>query len=208
MPLAPTPEPFSDPNWIFERKWDGFRALAYVDRGTCRLVSRRGHRFASWPQLAKDIAQSVRSRAVLDGELCCLDAKGRSAFYDLLFRRGRPHFIVFDVLWRDGRDLRGRSLDERKRILGRIIKDADAIRPVESIERRGTDLFRAACEHDLEGIVAKWRRGTYQSGPETSWLKICNPSYSQWDGRRDLFERRRDHAHRRERAQTPLLALK
>jgi bifunctional non-homologous end joining protein LigD len=209
MPLAPASAPFSDPGWIFEPKWDGFRALAYVDRRTCKLVSRRGNPFTSWPELAQNIAKTIRRRrAVLDGEICCLDPKGRSAFYDLLFRRGQPHFMAFDVLWLDGRDLRGHSLEERKQILTHILGDNPCVRVVEHIERRGADLFRAACQHDLEGIVAKWRPGTYQSGPRTSWVKIRNPHYSQWDGRRDLFEARRDNAQRRRRQYvTPRIAL-
>lgn len=65
---------------------------------------------------------------------------------------------------------------------------------------RGVDFFRVACEHDLEGIVAKWKDGTYTNGPRTSWLKIRNPHYSQWEGRRDLFDARSDHATRRRQA--------
>ena len=71
------------------------------------------------------------------------------------------------------------------------------VRLVEHVEARGVDFFRAACAHDLEGVVAKWKGGTYQSGPRTSWLKIRKPEYSQWENRRELFEARRDNAQRR-----------
>ena len=69
------------------------------------------------------------------------------------------------------------------------------VRYVGHIKHRGIDLFRVACKHDLEGIVAKWRGGTYQGGARTSWLKIRNPEYLQWDGWRDLFEARRITRH-------------
>jgi ATP-dependent DNA ligase len=81
------------------------------------------------------------------------------------------------------------------------------VRLVEHVKARGVDFFRVACEHDLEGIVAKWRGGAYQSGPRTSWLKIRNPEYSQWENRRELFEARRDNASRRARWVRPGLAL-
>ena len=117
--------------------------------------------------------------------------------------------MAFDLLWVDGQDLRACPLRERKRLLKRILpKTGSNVRFVQHIESRGCDLFRAACEHDLEGIVAKWRGGTYQSGPHTSWLKIRNPHYSQWDGRRELFEGRRDNAQRRTTWVKPELALR
>ena len=76
-------------------------------------------RFAA---LAADVATMLtRHRAILDGELVCLDAAGRTQFYDLMFRRGSPVYRVFDVLWIDGQDLRGRSLLERKRMLHRLV---------------------------------------------------------------------------------------
>jgi len=150
--------------------------------------------------LSDELSQYVGSNAVLDGEICCLASDGRAEFYNLLFRRSRPHFMAFDLLWMDGQDLRNHSLCERKRLLKRLLPKTDcSVRLVQHIESRGCDLFRAACEHDLEGIVAKWRGGTYQPGPHTSWLKIRNPHYSQWDGRRELFETRRDNAQRRAR---------
>ncbi|HMF97104.1 MAG TPA: hypothetical protein VKE96_22555 [Vicinamibacterales bacterium] len=114
MPLVSVPEPFDHPDWLYEMKHDGCRALAIVEGHECRLVSRRGHAFAKWDPFGEEITHSVRCRdAVLDGELVCLDADGRSNFYRLLF--------------------------------------------------------------DLEGVVAKWSRGTYQhDGIQTSWVKVKN----------------------------------
>jgi len=210
MPLASVPEPFDDPAWIFEPKWDGFRALAFIERRRCALVSRRGYAYKAWPALARDVADSVDcSNAIFDGELCCLSSDGRPQFYDLMFRRSVPFLMVFDVLWLNGRDLRGLPLSRRKAMLSRILSRADSrVRYVDHIVGRGMDLFHATCKYDLEGVVAKWRGGTYQTGPHTSWVKIRNPHYSQWDGRRDLFEARRDSAERRMRWVRPKLALR
>src|SRR5262245_12955168 len=108
MRLLRIREPFDHPEFVFEPKIDGFRALAHVHEHRCELVSRNAHVFKSWPQLSEAIAQSVKARnAILDGEICCLNTDGRSDFYKLLFRRGAPRFYAFDVLMIDGKDLRG-----------------------------------------------------------------------------------------------------
>ena len=88
MPLARLPEPFDHPDWLFEVKYDGFRAIAYVD-GTCTLVSQKGHTL-TFPEPCADIARTASRPAVLDGEIVCLDCNGRPQFYDLLFRRAEP----------------------------------------------------------------------------------------------------------------------
>src|SRR5262245_28603829 len=108
MPLLRAAQPFDHPDFIFEWKIDGFRALAFIEHSQCRLVSRNGHTFTSWESLKREIAASVRCRsAVLDGEIACLDADGRSNFYRLLFRRAAPFYMAFDILMLDGEDLRG-----------------------------------------------------------------------------------------------------
>jgi bifunctional non-homologous end joining protein LigD len=209
MPLVPMRQPFNNDEWLFEPKWDGFRALAYLEGDGAHLVSRWGHTYKSWPSLMEELAQAVRCRsAVLDGEICCLEPGGRSNFYKLLFRREPPHFMVFDLLWLNGRDLRKRPLHERRRKLARIMPRVESrVRLVESLESRGEDFFRVACAHDLEGIVAKWRNGTYLTDGRTSWLKIRNPEYSQWEHRRELFEARRDRAQRARDWVRPQFAL-
>lgn len=191
MRLLRIPEPFDHPDFLFEPKLDGFRALAHIEGHRCTLVSRNGNTFKSWPQLCEELAHAVRCRsAVLDGEICCLEPDGRTHFNKLLFRREWPHFYAFDVLMLNGRDLRLLPLIERKARLARIMPAVECrVLILDSIAERGCDLFRVACERDLEGIVAKWSRGTYQSGAGTSWLKIKNPHYSQIVGRAELFER-------------------
>jgi bifunctional non-homologous end joining protein LigD len=135
---------------------------------------------------------------VLDGEIVCLDAHGRSDSYRLMFRRDWPYFFAFDLLSVDGEDLRPLPLTERKRRLRRIMPKIESrLLYVDQIRERGKAFFREARRRDLEGIVAKWARGPYHiDGVNTSWLKIKNPDYSQMTGRRELFERRRDRAAR------------
>jgi bifunctional non-homologous end joining protein LigD len=134
-----------------------------LNAGEFRFISRRGYGYRAWPELAREVSKRVRYRsAVLDGELCCLKPDGRCEFYTLMFRRDRPFFMTFDLLWLDGRDLRQRSLSYRKQLVSRILPRsfASRVRYVEYIAERGVDLFNVACEYDLEGIVAKWAGGS------------------------------------------------
>jgi bifunctional non-homologous end joining protein LigD len=115
MPLGRVREPFSHPDWVFEIKWDGVRSLVPVENGTCLLVSRNGNEFKSFPTLNAILPKEVLVRsAVLDGEIVCLDSDGKTQFRDLLFRRGEPRFIAFDLLCFEGEDLRRLPLIERK----------------------------------------------------------------------------------------------
>ena len=92
--------PFDHADWIFELKLDGFRALAYIEDGQCRLVSRRGHVYKAFGQLATAIAQTLEGHsAILDGEIVCLDEKGEPQFARLLYRREPPWFYAFDLLF-------------------------------------------------------------------------------------------------------------
>src|SRR5213078_4392553 len=89
MPLQRRSLPFDDPDLIFELKYDGFRALAVIEHGRAQLISRNGHPFASFTELGKQIAASVpNARAVIDGEICSLDRRGRPQFKNSMFRRG------------------------------------------------------------------------------------------------------------------------
>ena len=193
MPLVRIAAPFDHPDVLCEIKYDGFRSLAYIDGHHCQLISRHRHVYRSWPYLCDELAHAVRcDSAVLDGEIVCLGADGRSRFNDLLFRREWPYFAAFDLLWLDGEDLRSMPLTTRKRRLKAIMPKVQLksrILYVDHVIGRGRALFRAVCNNDVEGIVAKWRWGTYQAGHRTSWIKIKNPAYSQMEGRHELFER-------------------
>ena len=210
MRLLRIPEPFDHPDFIFEPKLDGFRALAHVRGHHCELISRNGHTFKQWPQLSEEIAHAVRAHsAVLDGEICCLEPDGRTNFPRLLFRREWPHFYAFDVLSIEGENLTSLPLLERKRRLRRIMPTIETrLLYLDHIEHRGCDLFRVACERDLEGIVGKWAYGTYRTdGRATSWLKIKHAEYSQIRDRHELFERRQFESHRARASARPNLVL-
>src|SRR5581483_5447207 len=189
MPLKRHRKPFSHPDWFFELKHDGFRALAFVEHGRCKLVSRNGNDFSSFADLTQSIPKELNAEAaVLDGEIVCLDESGRSQFNDLLFRRGQPRFYAFDLLWCEGKDLRFDGLHERKRKLKRLIGGRGHLLYCDHIENHGERLFQFACEQDLEGIVAKPKNSPYQfTENQTYWLKLKNPEYTQALGRDDLF---------------------
>jgi bifunctional non-homologous end joining protein LigD len=207
MPLIRIADPFDHPDWVFELKHDGFRALAHVDGHHCTLLSRRRHEYKQFAQLQVEIAHSVRAHsAILDGEIVCLAPDGRSKFYDLMFRREWPHFIAFDVLAINGEDLRARPLLERKRRLRAIMPRIDSrLLYHDHIDGRGLALFDAVRGKDLEGIVAKWKHGRYHTdGQTTSWVKVRNPDYSQVEGRHDVFAPRRS-VWSRSRSARPVL---
>src|SRR5260370_781642 len=98
--------PFDHPDWVFELKHDGFRAVAYIADGRCQLVSRKNNVYKSFGPLREALAGLRIQDAVVDGEIVCLDDEGRSQFYTLLRRRGQPVFYTFDLLFLNGEDLR------------------------------------------------------------------------------------------------------
>lgn len=208
MTLGHLGGPFNHPDWLFEIKWDGFRALLHSDKDGVRLVSRNGNVFKSFPGLCKGLAHDLRTRrCVLDGEIVCLDSHGKPQFRNLLFRRADPVFYAFDILWdehawsddeeeqhrfRNGEDLRYLPLCDRKlRLRAAVPNTGERLLYCDHVEADGVGLFRLACEHDLEGIVAKHKHSPYLPDRETTWMKIRNRSYSQWIGREELFERER-----------------
>jgi bifunctional non-homologous end joining protein LigD len=191
MPLAQLRVAFDHPDWIYELKYDGFRALAYVENGTARLISRKGNVYKSFSDLFNGIAAALPVRnAILDGEIVHLALEGVPQFYDLMRRRRPQHFYAFDLLWIDGRDLRDRPLLERKRRLRKVVgQQPSPVLYADHVTRTGIALFEAASARDLEGIVAKRSDGLYT--PEaTSWVKIKNRSYSQAERRAEFFEGR------------------
>ena len=193
MPLARRAEPFTHADWLFEIKWDGFRSLAFIENGRCRLVSRNGNEFKSFPELNISVPLECRAqRAVLDGEIVCLDDTGHTNFENLLFRRGEPRFYSFDLLSFNGEDLRHLPLEERKHRLRSIVPSiGERLLYCDHVELAGEEVFWLACERDLEGIVAKCRFDPYLLDGSVRWYKIRNRNYSQLVGREE-FERERN----------------
>lgn len=193
-PLVPTlrPAPFDDPEWLFQPKLDGFRALVYLTHQTCRMYSKRGNQFSRFEDLRQRICTELpRCEAILDGEVVALDDAGRVNF--LLLMRGQGHlaYAPFDLLWLNGKDLRELPLAQRLARLERLVPVTTAtLLRVLSFAEQGCALFEAACGLDLEGIVAKRRSDPY--GPRTTWFKIKHRAYGQAEGRG--FERRHTNA--------------
>ena len=154
-------------------------------------MSRNGNEFRSFTDLNLALPLECRAeRAVLDGEIVCLDKKGNLQFRNLLFRRGEPRFYAFDLLSYSGEDLRYFPLTDRKhRLRGLLPREAERLLYCDHIEERGEHSFRLVSKRDLEGIVAKRKFGPYL--PDAKWSKIRNRNYSQWVGREKLFERER-----------------
>ncbi len=179
--------PFSDPDWIFETKWDGVRAICFVTRGAARFVSRNQIDMTlQHPELAS-IAEHVRaSNAILDGEVVALDEHGVSRFQLLQRRLGRKNegeirklaaksriaYYAFDLLYVDGYDLTRCSLIDRKNTLEKILKPARNIRYSDHIIGAGEQLYEELAKVPLEGMIAKRAASTYVQRRSTDWLKV------------------------------------
>jgi len=179
-------EAFDDPDWLFEIKWDGYRAICTVrEDGSIELVSRNGlDLLKKFPELA-DLANAWNTLPiVVDGEIVSLDARGRSSFQRLqesmMSRRasaarkgGAPlTFVVFDLLYADGKDLRKTPLEERKALLERAIADDDQVLYSKHVAGKGCALFAQAEKQQLEGIIGKRRESLYVERRTRDWVKI------------------------------------
>jgi bifunctional non-homologous end joining protein LigD len=179
-------DPPTDPTWLFEVKWDGVRALCYIENGKLRMVSRNGNTIdRQYPELSILPHHVNATTAILDGEIAALDARGVPSF-ELLQRRinvaeasaaallSRNHpvvFFAFDLLYLDGHDLRGVPLVERKRLLQEILTPGDGINYSNHFEGNGPELMAAAKQQGLEGIVAKRANSFYESRRGSDWVK-------------------------------------
>ena len=155
------------------------------------MISRNGNLMSRFAGLSDQIAASLDvGDAIIDGEVFAPDETGRPQFYDLLRGTRAPVYVAIDLIWLNGADLRALPLTERRRHLQNILPKGPAIiSEALSVEGRGHRLFELMCAHDLEGVVAKRLKDGY--GSRVRWLKIKNPSYSQNEGRRELFDRSR-----------------
>ncbi len=171
-----TDQPFDDPGWIFETKWDGFRAIAVAEPGRAWLYSRRGHDLsAKYPMICDALAR-IKHKAVLDGELVALDARGRSRF-QLLQNAGRNSvpllYCVFDLLYLDGKDLRDWPLLKRKEALKKILPKSKLLLYSTHLVGEGIKAFKRAASAAEEGVIAKLADSKYHSGIRTrEWLKV------------------------------------
>ncbi len=178
-PCLPTlvEKPPIGPQWVHEIKWDGYRVSASVQAGAVTIRTRNGHDWTKrFPAIAAGVAALKVRSAVIDGEAVVLDEKGRSNFAELqadLTRHGSPRAVLyaFDLLFLDGEDLRAKPLEDRRAALGGILPAGGVVVMSEAYVGAGADLFRIACEHELEGIVSKRLDKPYKSGRRLEWLK-------------------------------------
>lgn len=201
-------QPPAEPGWLYEIKWDGVRALCFVEPQSLRIVSRKGTPMdRQYPELAVLPHHVEAAAAILDGEIVALDEQGRPRFERLQPRimasepaaiahlaRTRPVTLyVFDLLYLDGYDLRAAPLVERRRLLASILRPGPSVRLSEHFEAGGAELLHAARANDLEGIVAKRAASPYAAGRSADWLKIKVSSEQEFvicgftEGRRDYF---------------------
>jgi bifunctional non-homologous end joining protein LigD len=178
-------EAFDDARWLFELKWDGYRAIAVIEKDAVTLTSRKGNDLLHQFREMASLQTAFRSiPVVVDGELCVLDDNGRPDFQALQSRdkpeprglkRRKPSavtFVVFDLLYADGRDLRDRPLEERKRLLEQIIVPERGVLFSSHVLKNGLELFALAEKRGLEGIVGKVRTSPYRSIRSREWVKI------------------------------------
>ena len=169
-------QPFSDPDWIFERKLDGIRCIAIRDGCAVSLMSRTGRRMNDqFPEIAEALEREPAGDFVLDGEVVAM-RDGVSSF-ELLQQRHRRrvpvYYYVFDLPRLDGEDLRPLPLRERKARLRRALEFEGPIRfnPHRRGEH-GEELFREACRKGLEGVIAKRADSPYSGKRSRDWLKL------------------------------------
>lgn len=203
-------KPFDSPDWLFEIKWDGYRAVAFVENNKVRLVSRNQNELTGqYPEL-RTMAEFVKAeKAVLDGEVVALDDQGRPSFSLMQQRTGfRPGghrvagraeipivYFAFDLIYLDGYDLRRVNLEDRKQVLAERIIPGDLVHYSDHYAEHGNALLEQARHRGLEGIVAKRRNSCYEERRTREWLKIkitqtldcVIGGYTEPEGSREYF---------------------
>jgi bifunctional non-homologous end joining protein LigD len=202
-------EPFDDPEWLFEIKWDGYRAVAFIAKGLVRLVSRNQNDLTAQFSELHNIPTFIQAEtAILDGEIAVLDEHGRASFSLMQQRTGIRKggkrvgsrqdipvlYYVFDLLYLDGYDLRRVSLEQRKDLLKKITSLDGPVRYSDHFPQ-GKALFDVARQKGLEGILAKRRKSIYEERRTREWLKIkitqtvdcVIGGYTDPEGSRDYF---------------------
>ena len=170
-------KPFDEEGWLYEIKWDGYRAIAYLNKGEVEIQSRNNKSFNEKFYPVHNALQHWKINAVLDGEIIVASDKGISNFGNLQNWRseadGELVYYVFDILWLNGDDLTQLPLTERRKILKNIAPAAGNIRISASFDAGATEFFEAAKKLELEGIIAKKANSKYYPGQRTKeWLKI------------------------------------
>ena len=186
MLATPAEKPFDDPEWLYEIKWDGYRAISFIQDNSVKLLSRAQNDLTErFPEL-HELPKFVQAKTViLDGEVVALDENGRASFSLMQQRTGIRNagrqgpanqnitvlYYVFDLLYVDRYDLRHVTLEERKKVLAQVVESGGPVRFSDHFDQ-GVTLFEAAKQKGLEGILAKRRASYYHEGRSRDWLKI------------------------------------
>jgi bifunctional non-homologous end joining protein LigD len=170
-------EPFSGDQWLFEIKWDGYRAVAEMQGGSVELISRNLKPFTERYEPVADALRSLQLDAVFDGEIIAVDEKGLANFQLLQNWQNSPvqlQYSIFDIVWLQGQDVTGLPLLERKALLRSLLPEDHAVlKYSDHVTGDGESFFKVALEQGLEGIMAKKADSTYTIGARTEdWLKV------------------------------------
>lgn len=200
-------EPPAGDQWIYELKWDGVRALCYVDKGKLRMDSRNGKRIEKqYPELANLPSLVEAPTAILDGEVVVLDSEGRARFELIqpristapskiasLLETNPAQIVVFDLLYLDGHDLRGVPLETRKELLERSVKWNDRVRLSQHFDAEPASMVEAVRKMGMEGVLAKDRHSVYEERRSRRWVKVKVQNQQEFviggytDGEREGF---------------------
>ncbi len=165
--------------WLFELKWDGYRAIAEVEKGEIRLYSRNGLSFREKYPVITEALSRLKHSAILDGEIVLLDEEGKPSFQKLQHyedNTGYPLvYYVFDLLKLNGKDTKELELVKRKELLKKLLGRNKTIKYCDHIDKNGTAFYKKVVSENMEGIIAKYKESTYHPGTRSKfWLKIKN----------------------------------
>jgi bifunctional non-homologous end joining protein LigD len=170
---------FDSSEWIFEIKWDGYRAIAEISKRGNRLYSRNGLTFDKAYVKVFEGLKSFKKDAIIDGEIVVFDEKGKPNFQKLQNYQNKDKYLiqyyVFDIIELAGKSLTDLPLVERKEILQNVLPESDVIKYCDHVDGEGKSLFKEMRNMGLEGMIAKRKNSKYLIGKRTSdWLKIKN----------------------------------
>ncbi|MBA4057611.1 MAG: hypothetical protein C0490_23050 [Marivirga sp.] len=170
---------FDSPEWVFEIKWDGYRAIAEIKKSGNRLYSRNGLTFDKAYPKVFDALNAIKKDAIIDGEIVVYDNQGKPSFQHLQNYRNTDkypiQFIVFDLIELEGKNLTSHPLLERKAILRKLIPKSPVLMYCDHVEDHGKALWKELVKMDLEGMIAKKKKSLYAMGKRSNdWLKIKN----------------------------------
>jgi bifunctional non-homologous end joining protein LigD len=213
MLASPVEKPFNNKGWVFEVKWDGVRAIIFKHKKVIKIQSRNGNDITQkYPEIVNEIKNSVKDceSAIVDGEIVVLNENGVPDFHAHQHRMNVQNsreimalsvetpatYYLFDILYKDGKDLKSLNYLDRRRILSSTIMTNKSIRISDYIEEKGIDMLDSTNKLNLEGIVAKHKNSTYREGIRSKeWLKIKNTKtqdcvvigYTKGEGVRDRY---------------------